>query len=100
MRVLAFEPIWAEAIFVPPLAMLHFQEQRRAAIPVPHLGGVDAMPARHLSCPEQVKDRGRVRAAFMAGLVAEGLAEISSFRVWHELQVRDDLVGSERSRHA
>src|SRR6476619_6145033 len=31
MRMLAFQPIGAEMIFVPRLAVLHFQEQRRAA---------------------------------------------------------------------
>ena len=37
-----------------------------------------------------------MRPALMARLIAEGLAEISAFRVRHELQVRDDLVCNQR----
>jgi len=99
MRMLALQPIWPKAVFVPRLAVLHFEQERRAPIPVPHLGGVDAMPARHLPCPQKIEDRGRVRAALVAGLVAEGLAEIAAFRVRPKLQMRDDLVGSEGNRH-
>ena len=43
MRVLTIEPILAEPMGMPGLVMLHFEQERRAAIPVPHLGGVDAM---------------------------------------------------------
>ena len=63
MRVLTIEPILAEPVGVPGLVMLHFEQERRAAIPVPHLGGVDAVPARHFPCPEQIEDRGGMRAA-------------------------------------
>ena len=33
-----------------------------------------------------------MRPALVAGLVAEGLAEIAAFRVRPELQMRDDLA--------
>ena len=97
MRVLALQPIWPKAVFVPRLAVLHLEQERRAPIPVPHLGGVDAMPARHLPCPQQIEDRGGMRAALVTGLVAEGLAEISAFRMRPELQMGDDLVCREWS---
>ena len=35
MRVLALEPVGTKAIFVPGLAVLHFEQERRPAIPVP-----------------------------------------------------------------
>jgi hypothetical protein len=75
MRVLAFQPIGAKSVLVARLIVPDLEEQRRAAIPVPHLGGVDAMPARDLARPEQIEDRRRVRAAFMAWFIPEGLAE-------------------------
>ena len=55
-------------MLVARLAVLDFEEQRRAPIQVPHLGGVDAMPARHLPCPQQIEDRCRVRAALVTDL--------------------------------
>jgi len=100
MRVLALKPVGAEAVFVPRLAVLHFEQERRAAIPVPHLGGVDAMPAGHFPCPEQIEDRGGMRAALVPWLVAERLAEISDFRMRPELQMGDDLVCRETFRQA
>jgi hypothetical protein len=86
------QPIGAEAVVVPRLAMLYLEQQWCASIPVPHLRGVDAVPARHLTRPEQVKDRSRVRAALVARLIAEGLAKEAAFRMWLQLEVGDDLV--------
>ena len=64
MRVLAFQPIGAKSVLVARLVVLDLEEQRRAAIPVPH-----------------------------------GLPEIAAFRMRPKLEVGDDLVCGQRSRH-
>ena len=42
------------------------EQQRHPAVPVPELGGIDPMPARHLAGLQQKQDRGRMRAALVA----------------------------------
>ena len=69
------------------LTVLHFEQQRRAAMPVPQLGRVDAMPARHLAGLQQKEDGGGMGATMRPGLVAERLAEPAAFGMRLELRV-------------
>ena len=93
VRMVAFMPIRAEPVFVPRLAMLHFEQERRAAMPVPKLRRIDAVPARHLSRLQQKENGGGMRAAMLPALVAERLAELPALGMRLEPELRDDLVG-------
>ncbi len=60
--------------------------ERRAGVPVPHLGRIDPVPARDLACPQQEVDGGggrAVRCASASG-VAERLAIMPAF--WMRLE--------------
>src|SRR5579862_1034423 len=56
-----------------------FERKRCAGIPMPHLGGGDAMPVRAFAALEQKIDRGRCR-------VAKRLAEMAAFRMRLEIK--------------
>jgi hypothetical protein len=47
------EEVWAQAIVVTRLTVFNFEQKRRAAMPVPKLGGIDAMPMRDLASLQQ-----------------------------------------------
>ena len=66
LRVLAAKPIGPEPNFVARLSMLDLEQQRRAAMPVPQLGGVDAMPAGDFARLQQKQNGGGVGAALCA----------------------------------
>jgi hypothetical protein len=71
--------------------------ERRAGIPMPDLGGVDAMPMRALAAREQEIDRSREGAGAVAfSLVAEGLAEMSALGIRLQSQETDDIGGAQR----
>src|SRR5262245_21540680 len=99
MGVLAFVPTGAEPVFMPRRAVLHFELERRAAIPVPNLDRVDLVPARNLARLEQEQDRGRVRAAVRPCRVAERLAEPAAFRMRLEVMLPDHVLGGRRVAH-
>ena len=49
LRTLPVQPIGAETKVLAPAVLMQPEQQRRAAISVPELGGIDAMPARDLA---------------------------------------------------
>ena len=53
LRMLALQPIGPQAVLVVRLTVLHFEQKRRAAIPVPKLRRIDAVPARDLARLQQ-----------------------------------------------
>ena len=61
-------------------------------MPMPELGGIDAMPMRDLSRLQQEKNGGGMGPALMTEFVAEGLAEPAAFGMRPQLQMRDDLI--------
>src|SRR5262245_16586800 len=70
--------------------------ERSAGVPVPGLGGIDAVPMGTLPAREQEIDRGRSRApALDRARIAEGLPEMSAFGMRREVQQADHLGGSE-----
>jgi hypothetical protein len=81
------------------VAVPHFEEKWSAAMPVPKLCSIDAMPVRDLASFEQEQNGGGMRPAFMTRLVAEGLAEPTAFGMRLQLQMRDDRISGERTGH-
>jgi hypothetical protein len=73
--------------------------ERRTAIPVPHLHGVDPVPMRHLTGLQQKQDCGGVRTATVTRLVPEGLAEPAALGVRLKLMMGDDFFGGQRLNH-
>ena len=68
-------------------------DERRAGVPMPRLGGIDPVPFRDLADVEQEEDGGGGRAAVDLVRVAKGLAVPPALGVWFELQQRLDLGG-------
>jgi len=76
-----------------------FEQQRRACVEVPHLGGIDPVPVRALAARQQEIDRGRGRAAAVdAPGVAESLAEMSALGMRLEIEAAN-YIGGEKHRH-
>jgi hypothetical protein len=96
MRMIALMPVWSEPVFVTRLAVFRFEQQRRAAIPMPQLGSVDLVPARHLARFEEKQDSRRMSPPMRAGLVAKGLAEPAALRMGLQSEMRDHLVRGQR----
>ena len=95
LRPLPGTEVGAERIVVDDLALVADPElQRRAGVPVPDLGGVDAMPVRNVLALEQVVDRGRVRAG-ARDVIAEGLAIPAARGMALELEKSDDVVSGQ-----
>jgi hypothetical protein len=69
----------------------NLQQQRRAAMPVPGLNGVDAVPVRHLSVGQKKQDRRRMGPALMPHLVAKGLAIPAAFGMPLKSEIGDDV---------
>ena len=67
------------------------QCQRRAAVIVPDLDRVDAVPVRALAARQQKQDRGRGGAAVDHTGIAEGLAIVPAFRMRLEIERADDV---------
>src|SRR3990172_9639514 len=82
------------------LPVLHLEQQRRPAVPVPELGRIDAVPARHLSGLKQKENGGGMSAAMRPGLVAERLAEPAAFGMGLELELGNHFLGGQRFSHA
>src|SRR5688572_17557326 len=99
MRMVAFMPVRTETIFAARFAMLDLKQERRAAMPMPELGRVDLVPARHLARLQQKKDGGGMGAAMRPGLVAEGFAEPAVLGMRLQPEMRDHFVGSQRHSH-
>src|SRR6476620_6858379 len=68
-------------------------------MPVPKLGGVDPMPARHLARLQQIEDGGRMRAALVTRLIPEGLAKPAALGVGFKPEMRDHFVCRQRFGH-
>ena len=65
--MLAFEPIGPQAVFVVHLTVLHLEQERRPAIPVPKLRRIDPVPARDLARLQQKENGGRMGPALVPG---------------------------------
>lgn len=73
------------------------QRERRARVPVPHLCGVDPVPVRNLTGPQQEVDGGgggAVRQPNGALRIAEGLSLMPAFGMWAQFEKPDDRGGS------
>src|SRR5262245_7512962 len=69
------------------------QQQRRAGVPVPDLGRIDAMPARNLAGLEQEVDRRRVGPPQRpAHRISERLAVMPALRMRLQAEQTDDVV--------
>ena len=70
-------------------------DERRAGVPVPGLGGIDAVPLRNLADIEQKEDGGGGRAAVDLARVAKSLAIPAALGVRLQLQEGLDLGGGQ-----
>ncbi len=69
------------------------EHERRAGLPQPDLGGIDAVPVAALPRREQEQDRRAGTAPAIAGQVAPGLAVVAAFRMRGQCQRPDDRFG-------
>ena len=78
------------------LPLPHLKQERRPAMPMPKLRGIDPVPARDFAGLQEKQDRGRMRAAGVSFRISERLAIMPSLRVWHALEHRAEIESAKR----
>src|SRR5215216_6441294 len=100
LRPLASRQIGAEPQRGNAVGVHNPERQRRARVPMPDLGGVDAVPARTLAARQQEINRRRSGARTIHDLgVAKGLAKVPAFRVRLQSEQPHD-IGARQFGHA